>query len=660
MATTSSVTSVMATDVGRFVMRVSQTAKHGNTDVKLWRSYSRDIVDNIQSLDYKQAVQLLGTYSYMRYRHKGAMDALAAKVSESCYKLSSSEIAKVLRSFSVLEHRNDFLFRLMLPEISKRLDLFRIGDLASVFYSYSNMGLYNRHMVSYVESAVMQNLHDVRPRDLSQLMCALGKLQHRYRRLETVLGCHFCKCIEVCSYPEFGLIVNAIARLDFCGHPHLFSVVETEIYRKIKHFPSHVFALVANAVSRSLDSTKVVAFMAKEATGRLKDFDIHSMCLLSSSFSRRGEVRDELFDRMADRVGRVSVGLYPRAVASLSFAYGRAGHLHGPLMLFSGNHLEKFPEHYSCNEAAMVLRAHNLLNIKNESMLSTIAKFICDTYPDLVPIEAVDTMRLQRLSAYMELPCVEVDAETEACHVHGGRSRTGYQDDEEDIKHINHLEVLQKDPFNTDSFGKNFLERGLMHSLLWIVQSFAQHGVWNDREIKGALQRIANEVACRIHDLTPLVVSNMLYAYSRLGYRIESLVNLLVREIEDPRRHFVFEQDHLRLMYDALLTFGMDPTTSGLYRIPTVELKRLMEVNANDIEKVVKAILRHEYENSEEADIENSLEIKVPYADHAGKAGGTTESSLTYVHIPLCVGVATGNDRSTSAFTEQLKYNFDI
>ncbi|KAK1935990.1 hypothetical protein X943_000781 [Babesia divergens] len=660
MTNLSGVVPTVIADVGSFVSRVTQSAKHGITDVNMWRNFSREIVDNVNAFDSRQAVELLGAFSYMRYRHRGALDALAARVYESCYKLTSTEISRVLRSYSMLEHRSDFMFRLMLPEISKRLDMFLMGDLTSVFYSYSNMGYYNRHLASCVEIAVMNNLHNIRPRDLCHLMCALGKLKVRRKRLETVLGCHFCKSIEICSYSEFALIVNALGRLEFCGHPHLFSVVETEIYRKSKYLPSQSFSLVANAVSRSSDSLKVVDFMAKEAAGRLREFDVQSLCLLSSAFSRRVDLRPELFDRMADRVGCMSLGLYPRALASLTFAYGRAGHLHGPLLHFAGIHLERFPEQYTCNEAAMVLRAHNLLNVRNESMLLTVARFICDTYPDLVPVEAVDLLQSERISSSMNyVPLsnngnVNLDSGTSGC------STEGASGEEEEFTHINHLQVFSPDPFNTDSCGKNFLERGMMHSLLWIVQSFAQHGVWNEREVKGALQRIANEVACRPRELKPLTIANMLYAYSKLNYRLDTLLNLLIREIQDPRLNFVFEQEHLRIAFDALMTFQIDPSTVGVYRVPTLQLKRLMEVHSNDVERVVKAILRHEYTTVIDNEDEEYLEIKVPYSSGSYKDSGTTEESFTYVHVPLCVGSASGSGHSCGAYAEQLKYNFAI
>ncbi|GIX62897.1 uncharacterized protein BcabD6B2_23320 [Babesia caballi] len=663
-------------DAAKLVSRVTQSAKLGETDVTVWRTYSREIVDMASTLEMPQVVKLLGSFSYMRYRHVGVLDALTTRVYESCFKLSSADIARVLRSYSILEHRNDFMFRLMLPEVAKRLDMFSLGHLTSVLYSYSNLGYYNRHLTDCVETLVIRNLHKVGPRELCKVLCALAKLHVRRRRLETVLGCHFCTTVELCSHADFSLMVNALGRLDFCGYPHLFSVVETEIYRKSKHLPSQSFSLVANAVSRREDSAKVIDFLAKQIPDRLREFDVHSLCLLSAAFSRRGAVRGELFERVAERVGLMSVSLYPRAVASLSFSYSRAGHLHGPLMYFAGQHLERFLAHYHCNEMAMILRAHTLLSVRNEQLLLAVARHICDYCPDMVPVRAADPLSEDRISFSMGYEGKgnafgEVTHETAAAAAERGPHEGSPSEpllpppepQDAELMHINHLEVFSADPFGTAQEGKHFLERGLMHSLLWIVQSFAVHGLWNETEVKGALQRVANEVACRPRELTPLTTAHLLYAYARLNYRLDNLLELLVRELRDPRTTFVFEQDHLRAAFHGLAAFGLDPASAGVHRVPTIELKRLMELHRHDVDRVVRAVLETDYEATAGMQASTELELDVPFAGTSTAAGtpaSAGESAVTYVHIPSCVGAALGAGRGAGAFADRLRYNFAI
>ncbi|GBE60420.1 hypothetical protein, conserved [Babesia ovata] len=665
------------TDAAKLVTRIKNAAKYGETDVDIWRRYSKEVLDCAQKFDLPQVVNMLSSYSYMRYRHVGVLDALAARVCESSFKLKSGDIARVLRTYSMLEHRNEFMFRLMLPELSKRMDMFSLADLTSVFYSYANLGYYNRHFVSCVESAMVDNIQNVSCKELCHALSALGKLHVRLPRLETVLGCHFCTRVDLCTYTELALITNALGRLDFCGHPHLFSVVETEVYRKSKNLPPHSFALMANAISRREDSLKALDFMSKQMPDRLREFDVHSLCLLGAAFSRRGAVRREMFDRMAARVGRISLGLYPRAVASLSFSYGRAGHLHEPLMCFAGRHLERFLAHYSCNEVAMILRSHNLLTVRNEQLLLQLAKFICDNCPDIVPIRMSDPLARKRIafamgyddesneyepraeersgSEFLAELFAETEDEDEDAESSGSTSR-----DDSEITHINHLEIVVSDPFGTHRGGKHFLERGLMHSLLWIAQSFAVHGVWNEGDVKGAMQRIASEVATRVQELTPLTTVHFMYAYARLNYRLDTFLDVLLRELRNPRVNVTFEQDELRTAFHALTAYGIDPASAGVYRLPSIEVKRLMEIHGNDVDRVVRDILTTDYETTEGVKEIIDLEIDVPFAEGAAKAAIDGEPAITYVHIPACVSAALAAGRPPGNFAERVKYNFTI
>ncbi|GFE54143.1 hypothetical protein BaOVIS_015470 [Babesia ovis] len=677
-AVTNAIKSTLS-DTSKLASRVAQSARFGQTDVTLWRGYSNELVNVVHSLEISDVVKILDAYSYMRYRHVKLLDTLATRIYESCFKLSTTDITRVLRAYSILEHRNDFMFRLMLPEISRRLEAFTLGDLTSVFYSYSKLGYYNRNLTACIESAVTRNLHNIRPKELCYVLSALGKLHVRWEKLETVLGCHFCNSVELCSHLELGLIVNALGRLNFCGHPHLFSVVETEVYRKSKNLPPQAFSLVANAISRREESVKALEFLGRQANERLRDFDIHSLCLLSAAFSRRGAVRQELFDRMAERVGRISLCLYPRAVASLTFSYGRSGHLYGPLMLFAGQHLERFIEYYSCNELAMVLRAHSLLNIRNENMLLAIAKYICNSYPDMVPVRSSDDGLIEeRLSFALDNSTSSLatnvnkptnddtpncDTELPKC----AKSMKSNSDDQGtgDITHINHLEVFTMDPFDMKHNKDQFLQRGLMHSILWIIQSFAIHGLWNEGDVRGALQRIANEVACRQRELTPLTISHMLYAFSKLNYRFDALLDMLILELRNPRVNFIFEQDQLRAAYHAMVAFSMEPSTAGIYQIPTLELKRLMETRRNDIMAVVRAIVENEYNTIGNMENETNLEIHVPFSQNLHELDSKSpshysESAMTYVHIPPCVATSVGTGHGSNALTERLKYNFAI
>ncbi|EDO07322.1 uncharacterized protein BBOV_IV009680 [Babesia bovis T2Bo] len=646
-------------EASRLVSRIVESSKHGECSITLWRDYSNAVVNIASFMDIKDIVKVLDAYSFMRYRHVKLLDTLATRVFELLYKMNGTDIVSVLRSYAILEHRNDFMFRLMLPEVSKLLELLSLTDLSSIFYSYSRLGYYNHHLTSCVEAAIVENIQHVRPKELSYVLNGLGKLRVRWNKLETVLGCRFCSIVDLCSHTDLGLIVNALGRLDFCGQPHLFSVVETEIYRKAVELNSQSISLVANAISRHSDAGKPLEFIGRHVKKRLKEFDIHSLCLLSAAFSRRGNVREDLFDSMAERVGSLSVQLYPRAVASLTFSYARTKHLYGPLMLFSGKHLERFMDFYTCNEAAMVLRAHNLLNIRNEDMLLALASNICKCYPDMVLVRGDDTVPEERLSYAIGVQFNDVsDNEfiSQDQHVQPNERKASDTTNDPDMTHINHLVIIPTDIFCNQARSKNFLQSGLLHSLLWIIQSYAMHGVWNEGDVKGALQRVANEVACRQHELTPLVTCHLLYALSKLNYRFDALLELLLLEIRDPRINSVFEQDYLRVAYSAMLSFGIDPESNGIYRIGTTELKSLMERCRNDTMKVVKCITHKDRQR----DTANILKITVPFADDSYEPTHLSDSQVTYVHIPVCVATSVNAGRPAKDFADMLKYNFAI
>ncbi|KAK2196733.1 hypothetical protein BdWA1_001982 [Babesia duncani] len=256
----------------------------------------------------------------------------------------------------------------------------------------------------------------------------------------------------------------------------------------------------------------------------------------------------------------------------------KAGHVHGPLMFYGSQHLTKFAEHYNIVELSMVSRAHCLLEIKNDDLMHCIAREIVKRFPNVIPT-AADSPRVRRISQ-----------------------------DSKDLEHV-----------PQESEKCLILEAGTIN-LLWIMQGFASFYIF-DGNIRNAIMAICNEMCMRIVDLTPMLVSNFLHALATLRYRHETFLEILVRELEDPRLGVKFNQDELKLCYEALNTFGVH---GPIYKVSKMALKQAHEINGGDSTTTLRQVMAGELKTFQDDSEELTQELKIP----------PPPKKKVYIHVP--------------------------
>ncbi|BAM39298.1 conserved hypothetical protein [Theileria orientalis strain Shintoku] len=587
------------TDSAELVRRIYKLARTGQTSVELWRECTARTVEYMDKLDLRGVCSILHSYGYMKYRDRSMLELMAGRLIENVRMLNCAQIASALRAYSILNFRSDFLFRLAMPEISLRMDMMTVGQVASIFYSYANLGYYNRNLYRSIQSYMYKNLEQVGAYDLTLLLNGHCRNQRGFdARFLTVLSFQFCKMLDTFDNKLFSQSVNALSRLGFCNHKYLPGLIESEVYSRVKGareaLPSKSISLILNALSRHYEScTPLFTFLSQNVLKRIKEYDLHSLCLALSAFSRVSLSDAKTYDKIAEYIGRNSLKLYPRAIASMLYSYARAKHLHGPLFYFSGKHVEVNLDKYSCDEMAMILRSFALLNVKNEGVMSAVSEYIVKNTPDYVTVKFEDQCADERvhqpleskdrMSVGTEKGKGEKNKKSHECE----KSEDNEENEECEGFNINLLEVVEP----TSHESSNYLANGKTHSLLWVVEAYAKFLHVND-QVTRALTRIANELVVRMGELTPPLVSRFLHSFTQLGFRHTACLEMLLNEVANPRIGFKFDQKDLALIHNSIKSYRLSPRTYGVYRFNRLDFQKVVEKHRSEEGGTLRIIRR--------------------------------------------------------------------
>ncbi|XP_953977.1 uncharacterized protein TA05725 [Theileria annulata] len=622
----------------------------------------------------------------MKYRDKNMLQLISARLVENIRQINSAQITSVLKAYSILNFRSDFLFRMMIPEISLKLDMMTVDQVSSIFYSYNNLGYYNKNLFQTIQSYLYSNVEKLTPYDLTLLLSGFCKNFKGFdEKFLTVLSFQFCKLLNSYDNKLFSLSVNSLSRLNFCKHKYLPSLIESEVYNRVKSskepLASRSLSLILNSLSKHYTScTPLFTFLSQTVLKRLKEFDMHSVCLILSSFSRVTLSDAKTYDKIAEHVGRNSLKLYPRAISSMLYSYARANHLHGALFYFSGKHIQLNLGNYTCDEVSMALRAFSVLNVKNEELLDTFAKFILENTPDYVPIKFEDLCPHLRVSiCSKEINKFYESSENNASESQG--TVLDETDDKTDLysfegRNINMLEYIGE----SSKISSNYLAKGKMHSLLWIVQAYARFFFTNDN-VTRALTRIANELVVRMNEMTPFLVSRILFSFSQLNFSHEAVLQMLLNEVTNPRIGFKFTQKELSLLHYSIPAFGLDPGDYGIYKFKALDFQRIVETT--ELVELILRIVNRDIPSSKPLFVEllnNPLKMESNPKNLFNESGdGETmeldgfeakelDGSDIYIHIPKYLKVLVRSEERNDdmkitleeALTNHVNYNFKI
>uniref|UniRef100_A0A3B0N1R6 RNA-editing substrate-binding complex 6 protein domain-containing protein n=1 Tax=Theileria annulata TaxID=5874 RepID=A0A3B0N1R6_THEAN len=622
----------------------------------------------------------------MKYRDKNMLQLISARLIENIRQINSAQITSVLKAYSILNFRSDFLFRMMIPEISLKLDMMTVDQVSSIFYSYNNLGYYNKNLFQTIQSYLYSNVEKLTPYDLTLLLSGFCKNFKGFdEKFLTVLSFQFCKLLNSYDNKLFSLSVNSLSRLNFCKHKYLPSLIESEVYNRIKSskepLASRSLSLILNSLSKHYTScTPLFTFLSQTVLNRLKEFDMHSVCLILSSFSRVTLSDAKTYDKIAEHVGRNSLKLYPRAIASMLYSYARANHLHGALFYFSGKHIQLNLGNYTCDEVSMALRAFSVLNVKNEELLDTFAKFILENTPDYVPIKFEDLCPQLRVSiGSKEINKFYESSENNASETQ--RTVLDETDDKTDLysfegRNINMLEYIGE----SSKISSNYLANGKMHSLLWIVQAYARFFFTNDN-VTRALTRIANELVVRMAEMTPFLVSRILFSFSQLNFSHEAVLQMLLNEVTNPRLGFKFTQKELSLLHYSIPAFGLDPGDYGIYKFKALDFQRMVETT--ELDELILRIVNRDIPSSKPLFVEllnNPLKMESHPKKKFNESGDCERMELDdfeakeldgsdiYIHIPRYLKELVRSEERTDdmkikleeALTNHVNYNFKI
>ncbi|EKX73890.1 conserved hypothetical protein [Theileria equi strain WA] len=643
-------------DGKRLVKRVSQLAKSGQTDIQIWRECTTNLIELIDELDIKDISSVLHSYGYMKYRHKKLLELVASKIGENVKTVSTNNVAKILKAYSILKFRSDFLFRLLVPQISMYLQTMSAANAASIFYSYAHLGYYNKNFYAAFQSCFSRLISNLSPYDLTLVLCGYCKVRKGMdEKFLTILACQFCKLIDSYDNKSFSLSVNALSRINFCNHQHVKKLVESEVYTRTSlktTFSSQSLALILNALSKHTPRpSSLFNHLSRIVVKRIKECDIHSLCLISASFSKVALADAKMFDKIAEAVGRISLQIYPRAIASILYSYGRVKHLHGALVYYFAKHVELYAEEYTCDEIGMILRSLCLLNVRNEEVLTSVAKRIVEGTPDFVPTLFVDSCAHLRSSrAYDE----DVDVSINNIPV-----KVENDVEEQDMKAFNMLQVMDDHDDRASSI-ENYLGDAKIHSLLWIVQAFAKFSHTNGT-VEKCLSKLSNEFVNKMENMTPTIVANFMHALSQLNFRHEECLKMLINEVKDPRRGFKFSQTELRLLYGSLPMFGFVNESVGIYKVDSLILKELKE--GEKFIDVVYRVVRQEMDS----DVQ-SLFMQLLKPPIGSVSEEKTADDYVYLHIPEHIrkyvvkqsGDSDAEEPIKTALSEHMDYNFSI
>ncbi|UKJ88201.2 hypothetical protein MACJ_000645 [Theileria orientalis] len=676
-------------DSSELVRRIYKLARSGQTSVELWRECTLRTIEYMDRLDLRGVCSILHSYGYMKYRDRSMLELMAGRLIESIRMINSAQIANVLRAYSILNFRSDFLFRLIIPEISLRMDMMNAGQVASIFYSYANLGYYNMNLFQSIQSYMYKNIEQVRPYDLTLLLNGHCKNLRAFDdRFLTVLSFQFCKLLDSYDNKLFSQSVNALSRLGFCNHKYLPSLIESEVYNRVKAakevLPSKSISLILNALSRHYEScTPMFTFLSQNVLKRIKEYDLHSLCLVLSAFSRVSLSDSKTYDKIAEYIGRNSLKLYPRAIASMLYSYARAKHLHGALFYFSGKHVVINLDKYSCDEMAMILRSFALLNVKNEDVMSAVSDHILKNTPDYVPVKfedhCVDERVHQPLGNTESMSVGTKEEKTRSLNdppyesgsgntrirperlERGGKKGKIGENEESEGFNINLLEVVA--PASHVSI--NYLSNGKIHSLLWIVEAYAKFFHVND-QVTRALTRIANELVVRMSELTPFLVSRFLYSFTQLNFRHTACLEMFLNEVTNPRIGFKFDQKDLSLIYNSIKSHGLSPPSYGVYRFNRLDFQKVVEKHRNEEEgtlKIIRRIVTQDVSTNKPPYLEllaNPLTEEPCETDE-------DDTDMIYAHIPEYVrklvdvdDAESVNSKLAEAVENHINYNFNL
>ena len=90
----------------------------------------------------------------------------------------------------------------------------------------------------------------------------------------------------------------------------------------------------------------------------MKQYNLHAMCLVASAFARSRRAEPVLFEKIGNAVCGKAASLYPRALASILFAFSEADVRHGVLFYNAPKHVAANISAYSVDELALVARAY--------------------------------------------------------------------------------------------------------------------------------------------------------------------------------------------------------------------------------------------------------------------------------------------------------------
>lgn len=284
-------------------------------------------------------------------------------------------------------------------------------------------------------------------------------------------------------------------------------------------------------------------YIAQEAPRRIKTYSMQSVCMLASAFASQRRSDEALFEKIGNYSCNNATNLYPRAVATILFAFSEVEIRHGVLFFNAPQHVAKNVKAYTTDELAMVARAYGTFTMVHLPLFDTITQALPDR--PLVPPGVDDQQLLPTAAAGADGVDAEMDADLHPSGLPGKAARAAAAVPTFDIRE----EVEPPSP-------EQQYPRAM--SLVWLLEAYARLTIF-----EAPILELLCDSLCRRHEevTAPLAVQ-ALKAAAALSFSHPGLVQLGLSVVAKDGENMTFEE--LETITRALEELGVDTGEGGL------------------------------------------------------------------------------------------------
>mmetsp|Transcript_151901 Transcript_151901/g.487494 ORF Transcript_151901/g.487494 Transcript_151901/m.487494 type:complete len:579 (+) Transcript_151901:233-1969(+) len=359
--------------LSRMALRASREQRNS---VSLWRAIAARSMQLAPSMQPTDMSIVLFAFARLRLRDRDMMMRLAEATPAILGQFRAVDITFFLAAFARLDVQHKVIFNLFAREIARKLHDFTAAQLGELVYAYARLGLKHELLLDILKKRVIEVVKALKPWHLAMVVNGFARLGVQDERFFTVLAAEICRRISEFPGRPLALVANAYARLGVRNR-FLLEVLGDEAFRRRGELEPQAVALVLNAHAKLQISNPVLFdYFAQDVPRRIKSYSMHSLCLVSSAFARAGRAEPALFQKVGDSVCSQAPSLYPRAVATMLFAFSEVDIRHGVLFYNAPEHVREHLARYSVDELAMIARAYGRFQMVHLPLFDTITSAI--------------------------------------------------------------------------------------------------------------------------------------------------------------------------------------------------------------------------------------------------------------------------------------------